>query len=122
MNTLEKAAAIMKRDGFTRGAREDDMGRHCLLGAINKAGEEGDYGEATRFLATILRKKIPKDGIVDTFNDRLRVFPNDGDCQSVLAAWNNMICSGKNEAVDVLKRAATLFSKRSRRVTIVESK
>jgi hypothetical protein len=85
---LWDAADLLERNGWCQREFEDEQGRHCLVGAINRAPSPGVYSlelEIQRLSAT---------GYMQTF---LGMEP---------MRWNDMHGRTKEEVVSALRRAS----------------
>ena len=100
---LREAAAVLRKDGWVRGERTDIKGRHCILGAFDKASG----GWKTTDLAAIIAPYLPvppKDSC-DTYNGG-NIITAQSTPDSKVACWNNMIATDIDDVVAKLKFVA----------------
>ena len=96
---LKKAASLLQKHGWCRNTQQDEEGRMCAAGAIQKvvAGEphHWDYGDGS-----------PQQLAMKAVGKVLKIGAKDPTLSVV--HWNNYTCKDKAEIVRVFRAAAKL--------------
>lgn len=99
---LLKAAALLERRGFVKGIREDERGRHCVVGAIDRAAGFGD--------GISDHKKGPVWATaLGAITKEATGVPMTGDIPWQIVSWNNAKSRRRRQVVAKLRSAAKLL-------------
>ncbi len=96
MNPLERAAELIERHGWCRGAFRDGQGRLCVDFALLLAGLHGNARARQCVLAELRCRGAGARSVVD---------------------WNDSHARGELEVLDVLRHAAKRWHARERPLT-----